>query len=183
VGLPDSVLEAIKLSPKYLLPIFIAAAVLLFAPAPLLSQLGVAGLVGAYRMWIGLVCLLSGVLLLSHLLFSASDWLSDKVSTRRFKAQGLKYLTSLTPPEKRLLGFYIAHNTRSQNLELESGVANGLVHQGVIYRASNVGRALSGFAHNIQPWAWDALQAQPSLLEPELGELRQQVSARRPRGY
>ncbi len=47
---------------------------------------------------------------------------------------------------------------------IEDGVAGGLVAKHILYRSSSIGGRLTGFAHNIQPWAREYLTDNPHLL-------------------
>ncbi len=58
-------LDWIKLSPRYLLPIFLFTGFVLFAPPEVLDPFGLTDLVARYRPVFGLVCALSATLLLS----------------------------------------------------------------------------------------------------------------------
>ncbi|MBI3319988.1 MAG: superinfection exclusion B family protein [Candidatus Omnitrophica bacterium] len=69
---------------------------------------------------------------------------------------------------------YVEGKTRTQYFQIEDGVIQGLVAVDVLYRSAQVGHLLSGFAYNIQPWAWEYLNRHPDLLSgpdvPLLGE-------------
>ena len=70
----------------------------------------------------------------------------------------------LTPDERQVLRVYLESDTRTQYLDVQDGVAQGLAQARIIYRASNMG-TLTTFAFNVQPWAWDYLRAHRELLE------------------
>jgi len=171
----------LKPSAKHALPVAIVTSVLLLAPQPVMDRLGLTELVNAYRMWIGLGCLFSVALLASLSVFALKEpfvkWLRMKSNLKAAKA----YLRRLTPGEKRTLAKYVCFNTKSQNLDCQSGIVNGLADAHVIYQSASIGSLISGFAYNIQEWAWAELNAHPELLEPELSTLRaeQQTRGRR----
>jgi hypothetical protein len=73
-------------------------------------------------------------------------------------------LHSLSKSEKNVLRGYITKNTKSLVLSYMDGVANGLELTRIIYRSSTLGSD-SGFAYNIQPWAWEYLKKNPDLLK------------------
>ena len=172
----DPILKALKFSPRYLAPVFAVCAVLLFAPPAVIDSLGATHFVADYRGWIGLALLVSGALVVSHVLSWGWSKVKASYNRRRFKRNGLKYLENLTPDERRVLAYYIAFDTKSQMLEISDGVTNGLRAVHIIRTASQLGDLIDGFAHNIQPWAWEALKKNPKLLEPELSEMKQQQS-------
>lgn len=171
----------VKLSPKYLLAIAIIASALLFLPAGVLSRFSLVTFVEKYRMWIGFACLGTYSLLLTH----AGYWLKEKIVTRQnerlFINAGKEALRNLTHEEKLVLAHYILLQTKSQQLDIGSGVTKSLEHSNIVYRASTIGW-LSGFAHNLQPWAWKELNAHPELLEPELSQRRAEFEAKRTKG-
>lgn len=158
-------LDAIKLSPKYLLPIALATGFLLFGSSQQISKLGLDSFASLYRPWIGLVFLLSIVLLTTQLLLNAGLWLKHKYEQNQAMAIAQKRLANLTPEEKYILGGYIVRQTRTQDLDFTNGVVTGLEHAHIIYRAANVGSLVDGFAYNIQPWAWKYLNKRKELLD------------------
>jgi hypothetical protein len=79
-------------------------------------------------------------------------------------------LNNLSLEEKAVLASYIAHNTKTIHLGMNSGLAGGLEAAGIIFRSSNIGSMGTGIAYNIQPWAWDYLREHPELLYPERSE-------------
>ena len=160
----SKILEGIKLSPKYLLPIALASGFLLFGPPNYIAVLGLDAFVFSYRTWIGLILLLSSTLLLSHLLYGSWHWVSRQLQDLRFKSSGRKRLANLTREEKETLREFILKQTRTQRLDFTSGVVTGLEHDKIIYQAAGVGSVM-GFDYNIQPWAWDYLNKNKRLLE------------------
>jgi hypothetical protein len=161
----SKLLDAIKLSPRYLVPVFFASGFLLFSPTTYIASLGLDSFVTSYRSWIGLVFLVSSALLLSHFFISVWTWVKRKLDAKKSSNEAINHLRNLTPDEKALLQGYIFNQTKTQNLDMMNGVVNGLVHVGIIYQASRMGDLLEGFAYNIQPWAWEFLNKNKRLLE------------------
>ena len=153
----------LKLSPKYLFPISLATGFLVFAPVNLLELFGLVAFVSQYKPYIGVAFLLSASLLLSSWLTGLGGWVLDRVRESKALRSGKKRLHNLTEEEQKILRRYILKKTRTQYLNVDDGVASGLVSAGVIYRSSNVGR-LTVFPFNIQPWAWKYLNEHPKLL-------------------
>jgi transposase len=164
----SKLVDWIKLSPRYLLPIVLVTGFLLFASKDTLEIFGLAGLVSDYRSWLGLVFLLFAFLLVSAAITSglslAYRWIKQKRKNAAFLRRGRERLRHLSEPEKEILRRYIEGQTRTQYLAMSDGVVNGLVHEGILYRASTLSSFLDHFAYNIQPWAWDYLNDHPKLL-------------------
>lgn len=153
----------LKLSPKYLFPIFLVTGFTLFAPINILDIFGLTVLVTKIRSYLGVVFLLSIALLVTNLGHSLFEWIRAKYQGKRDLKDLQKRLHSLTDNEKHILLYYINQKTRTQYLSLDNGVANGLVVEEIIYRPLEVGR-LDEWAYNIQPWAWDYLNTHLDLL-------------------
>ena len=71
----------------------------------------------------------------------------------------------MTPDEKAYLVPFVLQQENTQYFLIEDGIAGGLIAKGVLYRSSNVGSLVSGWAHNIQPWAREYLTEHAELLE------------------
>jgi len=166
----SKLLDTIRLSPKYLVPIFLASGFLLFGPMQYTATLGLDGFVASYRSWVGLIFLLSSVLLLSHLLISIGSWVKRKLNEQKSLITATNRLRNLTSDEKIVLRGYIFPQTKTQVLDLTDGIVNGLVHAEIIYQAAAVGSLREGFAYNIQSWAWDFLNKNKHLLDDSKGE-------------
>lgn len=172
--------EWLKLSPRYLLPISLVTGFVLFASANILDTFGLTPFVRQYRPYLGTVFLLSTVLLLVDWSIKSYEWTRKRYRQSSELGRGQRRLHKLTDPEKRILNGYIGSKTRSQYLSIESGIVNGLEAEGIIYRASTVGR-LTDWAYNIQPWAWEYLNKHPELLitdekpETEVGGRRSRL--------
>lgn len=157
------VTDWIKLSPKYLLPISLATGFIIFAKPEWLQLLGLTDLRAKYLSWIGAIFLLSTVLLLSHTAITFSSWVRKRFHMKRALKGAKERLHNLTAEEREILRNYIGNGTRTQELDIASGVVNELENDFIIYRSSNIGH-LSGWAYNIQPWAWDYLNKHPELI-------------------
>lgn len=170
-----------KPSAKHALPVALVTTALLLVPQAFTDRLGLSLFVNSYRMWIGLAWLFSVALLASLSLLAIKDpllkWLRMRSKLKAAKA----YLRRLTPSEKRTLAQYVCFNTKTQNLDCQCGVVNGLADAHVIYQSASIGSLYDGFAYNIEEWAWSELNAHTDLLEPELSAFRtdQQERGRR----
>ncbi len=157
-------LDWIKLSPRYLLPIALFTGFLLFAPPELLARFGLIGWVEGYRQFFGLGFLLSATLLLSSGIMAIYDYAKGRKEEARLKNQRQQKLHKLSEPEKEVLRNFVHNQTTTQYLSIADGVVGGLEAKHILYRTSNVG-GIYEWAYNIQPWAWEYLNAHPELLE------------------
>ena len=167
-----SLLDWIKLPPRYLFALLLVTGILVFSPRAFLEALGLYGIVDSYRAWIGFAFLIFFAVLIAHFVSwlgkIARSWVVEYYSIRH----GRKRLHDLTDDEKKLLAEYLGYNTRSRFLDFQSGVVNGLVKENVLWRAASSGNLLRGIAYNIQPWAWEYLKQHPELFEPYLTLMR-----------
>lgn len=163
----SKVLDWIKLSPRYLAAIAIFAGLLLFAPRSFSETLGLLPIIDQYRPWIGFAFLLTIALLSAHASVPLVKYAMAEWKQRRNRKRQEERLRNLTSDEKAVLRGYIFKDTRTQYLRPDDGVVRGLVSVGIIYQASSIGGAGFSFyfAFNIQPWAWDYLQKNRSLIE------------------
>ncbi len=156
-------LDWIKLSPRYLLPLSLFTAFVLFAPQDMLARFGLVGLLSEYRPYFGLVFLLSTTLLLTAALAAVYDWIMQSRRERAWLKEKEQRLHRLAEPEKDILRRFVYGGTRSQKLSMSDGTVGGLEAEHIIFRSSNVGN-IESWAYNIQPWAWDYLTSHPGLL-------------------
>lgn len=156
-------LEWIKLSPRYLLPIAIFTGFVLFAPSEWLDIFGLTDVVERYRPYFGLLFLLATVLLISSSVMAGYDWVKRWREETRMMKEMRQSLHCLSEPEKEVLRGYIDNGTKTCYLSIQDGVVGSLRAHGIIYRGSTVGK-MDRWAYNIQPWAWEYLNANPELL-------------------
>jgi hypothetical protein len=163
--------EWVKLGPRYLGPLWLVLGVLLFAPEGLLRRFGLAEFADDYRPYVGVLFLLSSAFLISAVVAFlwefAVEWLDEGLTVRN----GRRRLQNLTPADKEVLRAYVEGDTRTRYFTINNGVVKGLEHEGVLYRASNLGRG-STFPYNLQPWAWEHLKAHPELLARDASHQR-----------
>ena len=149
----SKIIDWLKLSPRYLIPITIVSGILLFLNEKCLNFFGLTNLINQTRPYISLIFLISIALIISDLAIRILNWGSKKISNKiRFRSL-TKRLFDLTPEEKNiLLGFFL-NNTRTQYLSISDGAVKELEAFDFIYRSSNVGE-IENWSYNIQPWAW-----------------------------
>lgn len=158
-------LELLKLAPRYLVALGLVLGLMVLAPDEFAQRLGLAHFAQNYRPAVGIGFLLC----VSLLLVNAGSWvrrqISEVIATRNFKRQLQQRLRRLTEDEKQILRYYISQQTRANTLRIDDGVVKGLVGSHVIFRSSNTGSLVDGFAHNINELAWDILNKNPALLD------------------
>jgi hypothetical protein len=173
------ILEFLKLAPRYLIALGIAATVLLFGSEDFLKKIGVFDFVQNYRPWLGLTLVATASLFAvsvgSDVLGSIRKWKRKRVVLNRIAQR----LDRLTEDEKQILRYYFAKQTRANTLRIDDGVVQGLVADGIIYRSASLGSVVEGFAHNISDIAWDYLYVNPHLLKGETNVYRTDKRERR----
>lgn len=150
-------IEWIKLSPKYLLPISIISGLLIFSNEKLLNVFGIYEFVIDYRAVLGIVFLVSSALVLSNIILYLFSFGKKFYSQKYLEKIRISKLMNLTPDQKDLLYKYIFFDTRTQKFPVTDGNVTELVYYKIIYQASIVGN-LDNWPYNIQPWAWNYLK-------------------------
>lgn len=161
-------------SPIFFSVILISSSVLLFGPESLLKSLGGQQIVEQNRTAIGAAFLFS----LAFISVFCSSFVFKKIA-RKLKSNSnriaidklrTEYMNELTAEEiLYLLPFWAGINTLY--FILEDGVRGGLEAKDIIYRASNTGSRIDGFAYNIQPWALKFLREHPEVYEKYVGKI------------
>jgi hypothetical protein len=159
VEIAKTFLEFMKLAPRLLVALALAAGVMLFASDQL------SDFVLKYRSVLGVTLVVSVALVVTYIAVSLLGSIKNRWHQRRFRKQLIERLHDLTENEKQILRYYIANNTRANRLRIEDGVVQGLVSKGIIYQSAAMGNLLEGFDHNISEVAWDYLHSHPGLLK------------------
>ncbi len=154
----SKLVEWVKLSPKYMLPISLVCGLLLIASESLLAKFGLKEFVVTFRPWIGVIFLMSASLIVVDVIYRFGAWLKSGILNLNSRRSRLERLKSLTPEEKQILLGFVLRDTRTQSFSINNGVVIGLEVDGIIYRASNVGHLYGRWPFNIQPWAWKILK-------------------------
>ena len=160
-----SIIEIIKLAPRYLIAIGIAAAFLLFGREEFLTSIGLKKFTDDYRAWLG-IAFISTISLFG--VYGATEIISffrRKIIKRRIRKHIINRLNRLTENEKQILRFYYFQNTRANTLGTDDGIVQGLVADGIIHLSASLGNQFEGFAHNITEIAWQYINENPHILE------------------
>ena len=160
----SKLIEWIKLSPKYLVPIGLVSGFLLFANKTILERFGLVEFVTDFRSWVGIVFLLASALILTDIIIHFIEWIKINYKNLRRNRFRLERFKNLTPEEKDILLGYLVQETRTQYFPINDGVVKGLEAEKIIFRSSNIGELYS-WSFNIQPWAWEYLNKHSELLE------------------
>jgi hypothetical protein len=159
-----TLLEALKLAPRYLVSLSVIAAFFLFGSGKWLKGLGVDEFAKHYRQWIALTFIITSTLFAADRCIAICGWIRYKVLVGKFTKRRLERLHSLTEDEKQILRFYISQQTKTNVLRYDDGVVQGLESAGVIRRSSTLGTLMEGFAYNITDFAWNYLNEHHELL-------------------
>lgn len=172
VGLVKDVQEAVKafgeIAVKPLLAVAVGAGFLIFVPTSVLDVLGVVKLVKEFRPWLGIAFTLSCAYLLAHGVIYVWNAFKQWHATRRTQKRRERALLRLTPDEKARLAPYILGRKASVTYAIGDGVVGGLEAKRILYRSSAIGHAISGFPYNLEQWARESLEKNPSLLDGAL---------------
>ena len=159
------ILDCIKLSGKQAFVLVTISSILLFSPTELITLIGLTKLKEITQPWVGGIWIISLSILVTEIAHPTYQFLTKKVKDWLSLRRGHKRLEQLTPDEKAFLKHYIEHDTRTNSSSLADGIVNELVTVGIVRRASNMGLYDNFFAYNIQPWAWNYLKKNRSLVE------------------
>lgn len=162
----------LKPTPRHLVPISALAFVVGFLPDWALQPLALDKFAQDYRHWFVVVFLITTTMLAFDAGAAGLKWVRFTYAQRKSLQKVIKRLESLTEDEKKILRFYVFQETRSNILDDNDGVVQGLVSAGIIYRASNTSVEDFRFPYNIQEAAWEHLQKNKSLLDGKTREQR-----------
>lgn len=155
-----SVIDVFKKSPRITLPLSVAIGIILFMPAAVYLRLGLNSPQGTFRTTLGVFFILSFVSFISWLVVApvvqCSKWIRGRMSLTRL-------LRALSEDERSVLREHIHKGLKSMDHSVGSGVALGLVHKGILYQPSSIGRPGS-IPLNVTDQVWEYLQKHPCVL-------------------
>ena len=148
----------------------LAATLFLFLlPHSVITELGILAEFKKFisRLELGLTLIASASLLVTHALFAAAPFISNRWRTWRLHRDAHNTLSELTNAEKVFLRKFIVDGENTQYASIYDGVANGLVGKGLVYRASEVSvpGSLMKFPFNLQPYARKILSNNRHLID------------------
>ncbi|MER9506018.1 super-infection exclusion protein B [Mesorhizobium sp. M0579] len=153
-----------EISSKVALPIFATLALVLFLPDVPARALGILQFREAYRIWIGVLFLLSAAALISNLLWVIGRFIKPWVTQWLYIREHRKSLQVLTEDEKIILRSFIVDGAASVSANMNSGPINLLVNKDVVVRASDLSLRYTVFSYLLQPWAREYLENNRNLL-------------------
>lgn len=157
-------LNCLKLAPRYLITLGIAAAFLLFGNENLLKKLDVYNFAQDYRTHLSLILIITIPLFAIDRSIPIIHWIRNRVLNAKISKRIKKALHSLTEDEKKILRFYIFNQTKTNVLRIDDGIVKGLESKFIIFIAAPFGNTIEGFAYNISDIAWDYLNKNQGLL-------------------
>lgn len=160
-----TLLEILKLAPRYLVAFGVVSAFLLFVDEKLLKFIGVFEFAQNNRSMLGLTLIVTVALFVVSVAADAIAFVKGMWRKRKIYRRITERLNRLTEDEKQILRFYVEKKTRANVLRYDDGVVQSLVSDRIIYQSASLGNVLEGFAHNISDFAWDYLHVHPHLLD------------------
>lgn len=169
----SGLLSSIKqTSPVIFTGLAIASGIVLFGDGELISTIGLNEFRDANKPYIGGCFVLSLSIVFAQTITGLFGLLKNQI-TRWQKAKESKKamesrkadLINLTPDEKAYLAPYIFGQEATRYFLMEDGIKGSLEAKGILYRASNMGDMVTGWAYNLQPWAREHLQSNPQILD------------------
>lgn len=164
----------LKLSPVLLAVLALVVASMLWAPAWYIDGLGLKSFIEENRKYLGVAFLGFTAGAVAPALVVSFRKAVRSIQVLKLKHKAKQRLQNLTPEEKAILRRFIDRDSRAQELDIGSGVTTALVKANIISAAGLSGTSIHYFEYtpegmmgpyNIQPWSWDYLQKNKSLLD------------------
>jgi hypothetical protein len=154
----SKLIEWIKLSPKYLIPIAFVSGFIVFAKEKTLSFFGLLEIVARVKPWISIIFLLSIALILSSLIFLITNIAKSKIANNQKTKKGYEKLNSLTPSERQFLKFYIREDHLTQYCPYgQLAELTELLAYEIVYEPASTADMFK-WPININPWAYKYLK-------------------------
>lgn len=152
------------LSPRYLISIALVTGILLFAPDAFLNGFALVPFFAASKPFIALLFLFSVIAVLVQSIESAAQYSVRILEVQKKTKARNDRLRDLTEDEKQVLRPFIQSRQRARYLERSDGVVLVLSNARIISQAGFLA-IRGGGQYQIEPWAWDYLNAHPELLD------------------
>lgn len=151
------------------LALSLLTAILVFSPEPFLRKLGIASNIETYRPWMGLIFLLSACWMLVTGILALAEASGKKWRDSRAVLSRRRRLHKLTRDEKECLRYFFTIPPQRTAYLGETGVLQGLVDDGLLYKPSmQINRAGVAY-YNILDWVLEYLAEHPELLADDPG--------------
>ena len=162
-----SLVNALRKIPiGFLLALTIVLGLILFLPDTVAGKLAIREFRGDYRKFLGPAFLLGTAFLLTRIVLGCGR----KIEKRRRMQCRRKQLHDLTPEEMGYLTDFVLSGRNTIYVDVDDGIAGGLLGKSIIYRSSNMFNVLDGIPYNLQPWARKYLEQHPELLDGAVGK-------------
>lgn len=151
-----SIIEKLKLKELFAI-IFIAALIITFVPTDLAQKMQIDNFRSKYQTYISLCMIVVGAYYVLCIAGEIKNFIWKK--THSWEKVAINYMKKyMSPDEMGLLveAFYDRENNRfcsSGQLDYSDGRIAPLESKKIIYRASQLGSLVYGFAYNLQPYA------------------------------
>lgn len=163
-GMKFDLIEFLKLSPKYFLPILIFSGVIVFVPTDWVLFLSLEGIAIKYKWIFSLLFLLSLAMFSSGVIIWTIDFIKRKMFEFRTKKTMIKKLKTLSGYQKEIIISLLDSGKRSISLPVNNGEVNELSRYYIIYRTSNLSTGHVFFDYCLQPLAEEVLKKNRHLL-------------------
>lgn len=155
-----------EISSKVALPIFVTLSLVLYLPDNYAGTLGIDQFRNTFRIWIGVLWLLSAAALLSNMLWALGRLIKPRLLEWRYIRAKRASLKGMTESEKAILRQFINDGRASIVANMNDGDINLLEHKKIIIRSADVSIRHTQFPYVLQPWAREYLEKNRELLAP-----------------
>lgn len=167
------------------IPVHVAIVVVLgsvlFAPDPYADGLGFTAFLELSRPFVGVLFLTALTLGLARGFAAVVAYYQEERERRETLSRWQSRMDTLTADEKVVLRKFIHEGKRVAHFPFGDGVVNVLIGENVLGHAAQNGYP-EAWPYHIQPWAWDYLNANPGVLEPDEREKVAQEAEQQRRG-
>jgi hypothetical protein len=156
-GLWDSIKAAVDVNPWRAAAFAVAGAILLSLNAwgtlPFELPSWALPIIGVITVVAAAIAILDLMKTLVFALGATIKWLGELWTERQARCRVLRYLDTLSPREKEILGYLLARNERSIISALDGGYAQPLVAKGILRRPRQMGTS-EDMTHIIPEFVW-----------------------------
>jgi len=137
-------LGALKLPPKVIGGIAIAAGALVLAPHSWIQTFGLDGFMRMARPYVSLLLIVASSILLVELVVYLKAHVANALRRRKAMAKLIEHMESLDPAERIVLREFFIQGQSTVRLPMDQPVVAGLIQKGIIYRVGALGERTVG---------------------------------------
>ena len=145
----------------------IACGVLLFLPDAAIQKIRLESFMQNYASAVGLAFIICAAFVSVSLCEKIVEKIKSRGRNKENEAIQIECLQGLSKDEKRILAFYVVHNTKWNILPSDNVATQRLENCQVIYRSDGVGDVFDGYVYNISDFALKYLRVNFELLAPD----------------